>query len=127
MSLSTIIWVGAGGFLGAIARFLISSVVGKIAGGTFPYGTLTVNILGAAVIGFLFFYFQDHISSPAKPFLVTGLLGALTTFSTFSLETVLLMQNQFYIKAMISVALNITFSLSATLLGMLIYRKLYGS
>jgi len=127
MGLSTIIWVGAGGFLGAISRFIISSFVAKVAGSAFPYGTLVVNIIGAATIGFLFLYFQNHISTPAKAFLITGLLGALTTFSTFSLETVLLIQNQFYAKAMISIVLNIALSLSATLLGILIYKKLYGS
>ena len=126
MGASTILWVGAGGFLGAISRFVISSFVTKLAGASFPYGTLIVNIIGATAIGFLFLYFQNHASAPMKAFLITGLLGALTTFSTFSLETILLMQDQLYTKALISIVLNVTLSLVATLLGMMIYKKIYG-
>jgi len=126
MGASMILWVGVGGFLGAISRFVISSFVTKIANTSFPYGTLVVNILGATAIGFLFLYFQNHASAPMRAFLITGLLGALTTFSTFSLETILLMQDQLYTKALISIALNVTLSLAATLLGMMIYKKIYG-
>jgi len=71
MGASTILWVGAGGFLGAISRFVISSFVTKLAGASFPYGTLIVNIIGATAIGFLFLYFQNHASAPMRAFLIT--------------------------------------------------------
>ena len=118
--------VGAGGFLGAISRFLLATGVQKLAGSTFPYGTLTVNVLGSFIIGFLFLYFEQTVSPTQKALLMTGFLGALTTFSTFSLETVLMLQNSLYIKALANVSVNAALSIAATLLGMMLFRRLYG-
>lgn len=124
--MSSLLWIGIGGFLGAISRFLISGAVNRMTGSGFPYGTMAVNVIGSFMIGFLFLYFENHASSSMRALLVTGLLGALTTFSTFSLETVLLLQEQFYMKAGINILLNVAFSLMATILAMLVYRKFYG-
>jgi len=118
--------VGAGGFLGAISRFLLAAGVQKFAGSSFPYGTLTVNVVGSFIIGFLFLYFEQTISPTQKALFVTGFLGALTTFSTFSLETVLMLQNSLYLKALANVSLNAVLSIAATLLGMMLFRRLYG-
>jgi len=118
--------VGAGGFLGAISRFLLSIGVQKLTGSSFPYGTLTVNVLGSFIIGFLFLYFEQTVSPAQKALLITGFLGALTTFSTFSLETVLMLQNSLYIKALTNVSLNAALSIGATLLGMIVFRRIYG-
>jgi len=118
--------VGMGGFTGAIARFTLSGWVQKVSNSTFPFGTLSVNILGSFLIGFLFLYFQQiNLSPTQKAFFITGLLGALTTFSTFSLDTVLLMQQELYLKAFSSVVLNIFLSIGATLLGMLVFKKIF--
>jgi CrcB protein len=126
MSIGLLLSVGIGGFIGAILRFTLSGWVQKATASTFPFGTLSVNILGSFLIGFLFLYFQHiNLSPNHKALFITGLLGALTTFSTFSLDTVLLMQNEFYIKALSNVFLNLLFSLGATLLGMLLFKKLY--
>lgn len=124
--MGSLLWIGIGGFLGAISRFLISGVVNRMTGSGFPYGTMAVNVIGSFMIGFLFLYFENHASSSMRALWVTGLLGALTTFSTFSLETVLLLQEQFYMKAGINILLNVAFSLMATILAMLVYRKFYG-
>ena len=118
--------VGAGGFLGAISRFLLATGVQKLTGSTFPYGTLTVNVLGSFVIGFLFLYFEQTVSPTQKALVITGFLGALTTFSTFSLETVLMFQNSLYVKALTNVSVNALLSIIATLIGMMIFRKVYG-
>ena len=116
--------VGIGGFIGAISRFTISGWVQKASASTFPFGTLSVNILGSFIIGFLFLYFQQiNLSPTQKALFVTGLLGALTTFSTFSLDTVLLMQQELYVKAFSNVLLNVVLSLGATLLGMWIFKR----
>jgi len=126
MSLSILLSVGIGGFFGAIFRFLISSYLGKVLGSSFAYGTLGVNILGSFIIGFLFLYFEQTISPNLKAMLVTGMLGALTTFSTFSLETILMLQQSMYFKAFLNISLNVILSLSFTLVGMMLFKKIYG-
>jgi len=126
MSLALLFSVGIGGFIGAILRFTISSWVQKATLSIFPFGTLSVNVLGSFLIGFLFLYFQQINLSPYhKSLIITGLLGALTTFSTFSLDTVLLMQQEFYVKALSNVVLNVGFSVGATFLGMMLFKRLY--
>ena len=126
MNTLVIFAVGAGGFFGAISRFLLAAGVQKLTGSSFPYGTLTVNVVGSFIIGFLFLYFEQTISPTQKALLVTGFLGALTTFSTFSLETVLMLQNGLYLKALVNVSVNAVLSIAATLLGMMLFRRLYG-
>ena len=118
--------VGAGGFLGAISRFFLSTGVQRFTGVAFPYGTLAVNVVGSFLIGFLFLYFEHTISPNQKALLITGFLGALTTFSTFSLETVLMLQNQLYMKALANVSLNAILCVSATMIGMMVFRRVYG-
>ena len=126
MSLGLLFSVGIGGFIGAILRFSLSSWVQKATASIFPFGTLSVNVLGSFLIGFLFLYFQQVNLSPYhKSLLITGLLGALTTFSTFSLDTVLLMQQELYVKAFSNVALNVLFSIGATLLGIMVFKRFY--
>lgn len=117
--------VGIGGFIGAIARYFLSTQVQKMWLVNFPIGTLAVNVLGSLVIGFLFAYFEQVVNPYLKLLLVTGLLGALTTFSTFSLETLLMLQDGFYQRAFLNVTLNVILSISATFLGLIIFNKLY--
>jgi CrcB protein len=126
MNFALIISVAIGGSIGAVMRFVGSAYVNKLIGSTFPFGTLSVNILGSFIIGFLALYFEQTISANLKAMLITGMLGALTTFSTFSLETILMLQQSLYLKAFLNVALNITLTLSATILGMALFKKLYG-
>ncbi len=118
--------VAIGGMIGALSRFFISTYINRLLGTSFAYGTLSVNILGSFIIGFLFLYFEQIISPNIKAMLMTGLLGALTTFSTFSLETLLMIQEGLYTKALLNILLNVILSLSATFLGMLLFRKIYG-
>jgi len=126
MNFSIILSVAIGGMIGALGRFFISTYVNRWLGTSFAYGTLTVNILGSFLIGFLFLYFEQVISPNLKSMLMTGMLGALTTFSTFSLETLLMAQEGLYTKAILNIILNVTFSLSATIAGMWLFKKVYG-
>ncbi len=126
MNITTLIAVGVGGFFGAIARFLIAGYVQKLSGIFFPIGTLTVNVLGSFIIGLLFMYFEQIIHPMAKAMLVTGFLGALTTFSTFSLETFLLLQDGLYLKAGLNILLNVTLTIASTFAAIILFKKLYG-
>ena len=119
------LYIGIGGFIGAVLRFIISGWVQRIFGSFFPYGTLSVNVLGSLLIGFLVMLFEDMISPEWKALAVTGLLGALTTFSTFSYETVVMLQEGIFLKALFNVALNVILCLFATLFGISLYVKVF--
>ncbi len=119
----TLLYIGIGGFLGAISRFLIASGVQKLFGGFFPVGTLSVNILGSFIIGILALYFEQIVAPEYRALFITGFLGALTTFSTFSFETTMLLQESAYLKAFGNIALNVTLSIGATLTAMVLFKK----
>ncbi|SFV50356.1 CrcB protein [hydrothermal vent metagenome] len=121
-----LLFIGAGGFFGAISRYLIATYTQKLFGGFFPVGTLSVNILGSFIIGLAAMYFSETIQPEYKAFVITGFLGALTTFSTFSLENVTLLQDGEYTKAILNIFLNVTLTLTATLSAIALFKKLYG-
>jgi len=123
--MQTFLLVGIGGFVGAILRFMLSSFVQKSSDTLFPIGTLSVNVLGGLLIGFLALYFEHNVSSEYRALVITGLLGALTTFSTFSYETVLLIESAAYVKAVANIMINVIFSITATILGMIIFKKFF--
>ena len=103
----------AGGGLGALLRYLITLAVYGDKAPAFPYGTLIVNLLGCLCVGLLAGYFQRYPELPMflKLFAITGVMGGLTTFSTFSLETF----NLLYLHPAYAVA-NITCSVAAGLI-----------
>jgi CrcB protein len=89
-SLLRLALIGAGGFTGAVLRFLVSSwVQGRAGSPVFPLGTLSVNMIGCLLIGFLsaLVEMKSMFSPETRSFVLIGLLGAFTTFSTFSNET----------------------------------------
>ena len=98
LSWQTILAVGCGGFLGAIARVYLNSTVTKMMPHEFPFGILTVNILGSFLIGILFAIFIHYnINESVKSFLSVGFLGALTTYSTFAIESFFLLETSFFL------------------------------
>ena len=124
--MNTVLAVGIGGFFGAISRYLLATWVQKLSSSFFPIGTLSVNVIGSFLIGFLYLYFSHTINPTLKAMLITGFLGALTTFSTFSLETLLLLQEGLYLKAGLNILLNVTLTISSTFAAIIIFKKLYG-
>ena len=115
-----ILWVGIGGFLGASMRHLIADFVVRIVGDSgFPHGTLTVNLIGSMLIGFLLHLAatQEWFSPELKLLLVTGFLGALTTFSTFGNDAVSLMQKSQHNIAFFYLGVHLLFGLGAVWLG----------
>jgi len=125
MNLTLLLIIGFGGFFGAISRFLIAGWVQNHSGTLFPVGTLSVNVLGSFIIGLAAMFFAQTIEPEYKAFVMTGFLGALTTFSTFSLENVSLLQDGDYMKAGLNILLNVVLTLMATLLAIMVFKKLY--
>jgi CrcB protein len=115
-----IILVGVGGFIGAILRYLISGFVQSLSQSiAFPNGTLAVNIMGCFLIG-LFSHlidFQGSMTAEMRLMLMVGILGSFTTYSTFSGETMNLLQDQRIFLASINVLAHVILGLSAVLVG----------
>ncbi len=109
MNSLTIIAVASGGALGALSRMFINGYVNRQVVHTLPFGTLVVNLIGSFIIGLLFAWFHTNstLSPHIKSFWVTGLLGALTTYSTFAIESFLLLEAGHYIHAFANMALNL--------------------
>lgn len=89
----TLLAVALGGALGAVSRFLVGGWVQSLAGDGLPWGTLSVNVIGSMMLGFLMVWLHaSTTSAELRQFLVIGLLGSFTTFSTYSYETVTLIR-----------------------------------
>lgn len=116
--MNNLILVALGGSIGAVFRYLISIFMIQVFGSSFPFGTLLVNVLGSFLMGVIYALGQlSHISPELKALIGVGLLGALTTFSTFSNETLLLMQDGDWLKATLNVVLNLSLCLFMVYLG----------
>ncbi|MCX7876349.1 MAG: fluoride efflux transporter CrcB [Melioribacteraceae bacterium] len=106
-----IVFIGAG--FGGILRYWASNVVYKILPADFPYGTLLVNVLGSFIIGIVMFYFNENrlISPQLRILLTVGFCGGLTTFSTFSFETINLLKEREYLFASLNILSNVLLTL----------------
>lgn len=116
--MNNLLLVALGGSIGAVFRYLISIFMIQVFGSSFPFGTLLVNVLGSFLMGVIYALGQmSHISPELKALIGIGLLGALTTFSTFSNETLLLLQEGDWLKATLNVVLNLSLCLFMVYLG----------
>jgi len=126
MPMTNILYIAGGGALGALLRYWMSNGVHLIMGKNFPYGTLSVNLTGSILIGFLYVLLFERVeASPEWRFaLIIGLLGSFTTFSTFSIETLNLFQTGQQIKAVLNILLSVGLCLTGCWLGLLAGRQL---
>ena len=118
--------IAAGGAAGALLRFWLANGVYAWLGRGFPYGTLVVNAVGSLVMGVLYVLFIERMDVPLewRAAILIGLLGAFTTFSTFSIETLALIEDREHDKAILNIALSVTLCLLAVWIGIVTGRKL---
>ncbi len=115
-----------GGAVGALLRFLTANRVHQWFGRSLPFGTLAVNVIGSFLIGVLYVYFIQRglLDTPLARGLLIGVLGAFTTFSTFSLDTFYLLEQSEWLKGGLNVVLNVGVCLLAVWLGVLVAKLL---
>lgn len=120
----SVVLVFLGGGLGAVCRYLVTTQVGARFGTVFPFGTLTVNTLGSFLMGLLMgalLFLTERTgltAGPLKLLLTVGFLGGFTTFSSFSLETVTLIEGGSLFYAAMNIAANLGLCFLATFLGL---------
>jgi CrcB protein len=116
--MQTLLLIGTGGFIGSVLRYLVALLFQNKAFSAFPYGTLTVNVVGCFVIGVVFaFAEKGNLSTDWRLFLATGICGGFTTFSAFSIETVALMKAGQVVPAALYIVASVGLGVAATLLG----------
>jgi CrcB protein len=117
----TYLWVAIGGAIGSVARFWCSGVVARLIGETFPWGTIIVNIVGSFIIGFAATAMSPDgrifVGNNARQFVMAGLCGGFTTFSSFSLQTLNLLNDGEWVPAIGNVGLSVVLCLVAVWAG----------
>ena len=122
--MSEIIAIAVGGALGALSRFWATNLANSLFGTDFPYGILIVNIAGSFAIGVVFILLVERSLLPTfwGAGLMVGFLGAFTTFSTFSLQALGLLEASRFVAAVIYIAASVIICILAAALGMLVAR-----
>ena len=116
--------IALGGALGALSRYYLSVAVERFNTSAFPLGTFAVNVLGSLLIGACFVLFMEklHLVDTWRPVVIIGFLGALTTFSTYSLDALLLIQQGNYNTAFLYIISSVLVCLLAAFTGMQLAR-----
>ncbi len=115
-----------GGGLGAVTRYIVSGIVTEKFGSAFPYGTLAVNVVGSFIMGLLAMWLVEKagVNPLLRLAVFVGFLGAFTTFSTFSMETLNLFESGQQLKALLNMLISVSFSVLAVWLGTLLGKQL---
>ena len=114
-----ILWVGAGGFVGSVARYLLVNLAQSTWANSLPVGTLLVNTTGCLAVGWLSALLENQpfLSSEVRSFLIIGILGSFTPFSAFGHETVTLLRHAGIGTAVANISANILLTIGGVLLG----------
>ncbi len=124
--MNQLIAIAGGGAIGALLRFWLSTGVYQLLGRGFPWGTLVVNVLGSFLMGLLFVFFMERglVSPELRAAVLVGLLGSLTTFSNFSMETLTLIEQADYLKAVLNMLVSVVVCVLACGAGLVLGRQL---
>ncbi len=124
-----VVAIAVGGAIGAVMRYLVGSWALQYWGSGFPYGTLLINVIGSLLIGIIYVLLieKSALDGALRAFLIVGLLGSFTTFATFSLETLHLIEAGALIKAGLYCFLSVFVCVTAAWLGTVIVRAGLGS
>jgi CrcB protein len=119
-------YIALGSAVGGVSRYLIGGAVQRLAAGTFPIGTLVVNLTGSFLLGMIVRYAWDSpgLTPELRAFLTIGVCGGYTTFSTFSYESIALLEDGAWAQALVYVALSVGLGLLATAIGVISAREL---
>ena len=125
--MNQVVAIAVGGALGALSRYWMVGFVSRLFERNFPYGTLAVNVVGSFLIGigYIVIVQRLQVASEWHAVLMVGFIGAFTTFSTFSLETVSLMQEGRLIAAFIYIFSSVLVCLLATTAGILLAKQIF--
>ncbi len=126
MNFYLILSIATGGALGAVSRYMINTAF-TASGISLPFATLTANIVGSFLIGVIISYlahFDNHLSQEIKAMIITGFLGALTTFSTFSLDAITMIERQEYLYASLYILASVITCLLSVFGGMMLVRSM---
>jgi CrcB protein len=123
--MANILWIGLGGFLGANARFWLGSLVNRWLGTGFPWATGLVNISGAFLIGIIATLFVDRAvdNEALRLFLIVGILGGYTTFSSYMWEAITLMEENRWLPAIAYLVASNLLGIAACVVGVMIARR----
>ncbi len=126
LTLPQILVIMLGGSLGALMRYIVSSSITAKLGSSFPYGTITVNVLGSFIMGFLAMFLVEKMGLDPliRLGVFVGFLGAFTTFSTFSMDTLNLFEQGESMHALVNILMSVFFSVLAVWLGVLLGKQL---
>jgi CrcB protein len=115
------LWIAVGSAIGGVSRFAISGLIAERIGEIFPWGTLAVNVSGSLVIGFFFTLTEPDgrllVGTTARQFVMIGICGGYTTFSSFSLQTLNLARDGDWLRASANIVLSVVLCLVAVWLG----------
>ena len=125
--MNLVLFIAAGGAIGALGRYAVITVASHLFGAGYPYGTILVNLIGSFLLGGFVEGLKHFsaISNELQVFLIVGILGSFTTFSTFSMDVVVLMQRNEMFAAGLYIVGSLVISIGGLFLAMVLIRQFF--